>query len=57
MCQVLGYRVLTLHRVRIMHITLDGLVSGKWKVLTGEERAQLFQAVGRGGSRNNKQIG
>ena len=48
MCQVLGYQVLTLHRVRIMHITLNGLVSGKWKPLSGEERAQLFQAVGRG---------
>ena len=50
MCQVLGYRVLTLHRVRIMHVTLEGLVSGAWKPLTGEERAQLFQAVGRGSS-------
>ena len=47
MCQVLGYRVIGLHRVRIMHITLDGLVSGTWKVLTEEERARLFQAVGR----------
>jgi 23S rRNA pseudouridine2604 synthase len=57
MCQVLGYRVLALHRVRIMHITLDGLVSGKWKVLTGEERAQLFRAVGREGSHSGKQRG
>jgi 23S rRNA pseudouridine2604 synthase len=47
MCQVLGYRVLSLHRVRIMHVTLDGLAPGKWKPLTGEERAQLFQAIGR----------
>ncbi|NOT22369.1 MAG: pseudouridine synthase [Nitrospiraceae bacterium] len=47
MCQVLGYRVLALHRVRIMHITLAGLIPGKWKPLTGEERVQLFQAVGR----------
>jgi 23S rRNA pseudouridine2604 synthase len=53
MCQVLGYRVIGLHRVRIMHITLDGLVSGTWKVLTEEERARLFQAVGRE-SRPNK---
>jgi 23S rRNA pseudouridine2604 synthase len=50
MCQVLGYRVLTLHRVRIIHITLDGLVSGEWKPLTGGEREQLFRAVGRGSS-------
>jgi 23S rRNA pseudouridine2604 synthase len=50
MCQVVGYRVLSLHRVRIMHVTLDGLAPGTWKPLTGEERVQLFQAVGRGSS-------
>jgi 16S rRNA U516 pseudouridylate synthase RsuA-like enzyme len=50
MCQVLGYRVHTLHRVRIMHVTLEGLVPGAWKPLTGEERVQLFQDVGRGSS-------
>jgi 23S rRNA pseudouridine2604 synthase len=47
MCQILGYRVLTLQRVRIMHMTLDGLVPGTWKPLTEEERMQLFRAVGR----------
>jgi len=57
MCQVLGYRVLTLHRVRIMHVRLDGLVPGKWKPLTEEERAHLFQAVGRGSGRGGTRIG
>jgi 23S rRNA pseudouridine2604 synthase len=57
MCQVLGYRVLTLRRVRIMHVTLDGLVPGAWKPLTEEERAQLFQAVRRGISQGDTQIG
>jgi 23S rRNA pseudouridine2604 synthase len=52
MCQVLGYRVLMLHRVRIMHMTLGGLAPGAWKPLTEEERAQLFQAVGRQGSQD-----
>lgn len=47
MCQLLGYRVLALHRVRIMHITLAGLVPEAWKPLTDEERTQLFQSVGR----------
>ncbi len=47
MCQVLGYRVLSLLRVRIMHITLDGLAPGMWSLLTNEERGQLFQGVGR----------
>ncbi|MCX5723143.1 MAG: pseudouridine synthase [Nitrospirae bacterium] len=48
MCLLLGYRVLALLRVRIMHITLDGLAPGGWKPLTSEECARLFQAVGRG---------
>jgi 23S rRNA pseudouridine2604 synthase len=50
MCQVLGYRVLILHRVRIIHLTLDGLASGEWKPLTQAEREQLFLAVGRASS-------
>lgn len=47
MCQALGYRVLGLHRVRIMHITVEGLHAGQWKDLSGEERRRLFQALGR----------
>ena len=47
MCQSLGYRVLSLHRERIMHITLDGLRPGEWRDLTQDERTRLFQAVGR----------
>jgi 23S rRNA pseudouridine2604 synthase len=48
MCQALGYRVIQLHRTRIMHITVKGLRAGEWKELTSEEREQLFAAVGRG---------
>lgn len=47
MCQALGYRVITLHRTRIMHIAVDGLGAGEWKELTSQERAQLLKAVGR----------
>ncbi|MBH0202116.1 MAG: pseudouridine synthase [Nitrospira sp.] len=47
MCQALGYRVIELHRTRIMHITVNGLRSGEWKALTAQEREQLMQAVGR----------
>lgn len=57
MCQLLGYRVLALHRVRIMHLTLAGLVPEAWKPLTDEERTQLFQAVGRGSSQGEAQSG
>ena len=47
MCQALGYRVVSLHRVRIMHITVEGLHAGQWKDLSVEERRRLFDALGR----------
>jgi 23S rRNA pseudouridine2604 synthase len=49
MCQALGYRVTSLQRVRIMHITVQGLGIGAWKELTKQERDQLVDAVGRTG--------
>ena len=45
MCRALGYRVETLHRIRIMHITIEGLRAGQWKYLTEEERRTLLDAV------------
>jgi 23S rRNA pseudouridine2604 synthase len=47
MTQTLGYRVVALHRVRIMHITIEGLQAGQWMDLTAEERGGLFKALGR----------
>ncbi len=47
MCQALGYRVVSLHRVRIMHITIEGIHTGQWMDLSPKERRQLFQALGR----------
>ncbi|GIW54309.1 MAG: pseudouridine synthase [Nitrospiraceae bacterium] len=55
MCQALGYRVVSLQRVRIMHITLDGLRPGQWKNLNARERSELFRTLGRtetGGKRS-----
>ena len=46
MCQALGYRVLALHRVRIMHIELGRLQVGQWTELSEEERRRLFQELG-----------
>lgn len=46
MCQALGYRVVSLHRVRIMHITVEGLRAGQWMDLSLEERDRLFRALG-----------
>ena len=37
MCTELGYRVITLKRVRIMHLTLNNLPMGKWRYFTAEE--------------------
>jgi 23S rRNA pseudouridine2604 synthase len=39
--------VVALHRVRIMHVTLEGLGLGQWKDLSDEERERLFAALGR----------
>ncbi|MGD9725080.1 MAG: pseudouridine synthase [Nitrospiraceae bacterium] len=47
MCRSLGYRVTALHRVRIMHVTLQGLAPGDWKDLGEDERERLFTALGR----------
>ena len=49
MCQALGYRVTSLHRVRIMHVTVKGLEVGEWKELTKQERDELLGRVSRAG--------
>jgi 23S rRNA pseudouridine2604 synthase len=48
MCRAVGYRVVVLHRVRIMHITLAGLSPGSWKPLSPHELQELLTAVRRG---------
>lgn len=45
MCSYFGYRVLTLKRIRIMHIPLDMPV-GKYRSLTKEEHTKLFDMIG-----------
>jgi 23S rRNA pseudouridine2604 synthase len=37
MCHACGYKVVTLKRVRIMHIELGGLKLGHWRNLTPAE--------------------
>jgi 23S rRNA pseudouridine2604 synthase len=41
MCEVFGYKVKTLKRIRIMHIELGNLATGKWRYLTPAEMDQL----------------
>jgi 23S rRNA pseudouridine2604 synthase len=45
MCTALGYRVVGLVRVRIMHIRLGELPTGKWRHLMPKERDALLTAV------------
>jgi 23S rRNA pseudouridine2604 synthase len=41
MCEYLDYQVMTLKRIRIMNIRLDGLKVGAWRDLTKEELSEL----------------
>lgn len=43
MCEYLGYRVKELKRIRIMHINLDTLPTGKWRHLNKTEVSKLKQ--------------
>lgn len=45
MCEYLGYEVVSLKRLRIMHIELGDLAIGKWRDLTAEEVQGLKDAV------------
>lgn len=45
MCQAVGYRVIALHRVRIMHIELGQLRAGQWRDLSDQEIRKLFSAL------------
>ncbi len=47
MCEVFGYKVKTLQRVRIMHIKLGNLAPGKWRYLSPAETDELMQQIGR----------
>lgn len=46
MCQMLGYRVNALKRIRVLNITLENLVPGKYRELTKEELALLYEQCG-----------
>ena len=46
MCSALGYRVVTLVRIRIMHLRLGDLPVGKWRHLMPTELDELLADVG-----------
>ena len=45
MCQVFGYNVAKLKRVRIMNVTLSDLPIGKWRYLTVEELKTINRLI------------
>lgn len=45
MCEVFGYTVVKLKRVRIMNVKLGSLPKGKWRYLTKEEIAGIMRLV------------
>lgn len=47
MCQTCGYQVRSLKRIRVMNITLGGLLPGSYREVTGEELEQLYALAGR----------
>lgn len=46
MCRSCGFRVITLRRVRILNLTLEGLKPGEYRELTEEELSELKTRVG-----------
>ncbi|MCL7938942.1 23S rRNA pseudouridine(2604) synthase RluF [Halomonas sp. ATCH28] len=42
MCEVFGYEVVKLERIRIMNVTLKGLAPGDWRDLTAKEVATIL---------------
>jgi 23S rRNA pseudouridine2604 synthase len=46
MCEALGYRVVLLRRDRVVNITLQGLVKGRYRELTGAEISELKRTLG-----------
>ncbi|MBQ0001318.1 MAG: pseudouridine synthase [Clostridiales bacterium] len=45
MCEYLGYKVTELKRVRIMHLTLDGIRPGAYREITEDEWNELMKGI------------
>jgi 23S rRNA pseudouridine2604 synthase len=46
MCEALGYEVVDLLRVRVMHITLGSQKEGELRELSPKEKQELFKSLG-----------
>lgn len=45
MCEYLDYKVVSLKRIRIMNVKLDGIKEGEWRYLTNEELLELNKNI------------
>jgi len=45
MCEALGYKVIKLVRVRLLHLRITGLQPGSWRHLTDQELHMLFKTL------------
>ncbi len=54
MCEVLGYKVVRLMRIRIMNVKLDKLAAGHWRYLTQEEIRKIQTMIA--GTNQNKAV-
>ena len=45
MCEAFDYKVISLKRVRIMHIQLGAVASGKWRYLSDAEMQEMMQMI------------
>ena len=50
MCEYFGYRVVTLKRVRIMNLNIDGIEEGEYREITPTERKKLEEMLSSGRS-------
>lgn len=46
MCKAMGFEVVTLKRVRIMNLNLQGLKAGQYEEVTGKELEELYRLAG-----------
>ena len=57
MCEFLGYKVVSLKRVRIMNVHLDGIKSGQWRDLSPQEIKEIKTSIQRSKEKPPRQGG
>jgi 23S rRNA pseudouridine2604 synthase len=57
MCETLGYKVVTLTRIRIMNFTLSNIAPGKWRYFTPAELNTIHEMVKHSSKTENNEDG